>query len=161
MGFINPLLIHTHGDQSSAGSICFVHLKQISVTKRVTIATHDSRDVTQSLQCLFIFDRRANIITTRMNLSPCSVFSASPQFSPGGCWWPVTRPSDVGERKQLLRHSARRRPGPRLSSSRRPAPTRLSRVQTAEQCRRVLRELRILFSVFCCENQSPVTRQRH
>ena len=41
VGFINPLLIHTHGDQSSAGSICFVHLEQISVTKRVTIATHD------------------------------------------------------------------------------------------------------------------------
>ena len=48
VGFINPLLIHTHGDQSSAGSICFVHLEQISVTKRVTIATHDSRDVTAS-----------------------------------------------------------------------------------------------------------------
>ena len=47
VGFINPLLIHTHGDQSSAGSICFVHLEQISVTKRVTIATHDSRDVTK------------------------------------------------------------------------------------------------------------------
>ena len=84
MGFINPLLIHTHGDQSSAGSICFVHLKQISVTKRVTIATHDSRDVTQSLQCLFIFDRRANIITTRMNLSPLLCFLCLAPIFPRG-----------------------------------------------------------------------------